>query len=115
MDTLTSKKCVPCEGGETPLKRSEFEVYLPQVKYWSVIKGDKYIERDFKFKNFKDALGFVNQVGKLAELEGHHPDIYLHNWRKVRLTLSTHAIKGLSQNDFIMAAKIDKFSETRKI
>ena len=107
MDNLTSRKCVPCEGGEDPLKRSGFEVYLTQVPNWQVINDDKAIERDFKFKNFREALDFVKIVGELAESEGHHPDIFLHNWRKVRLTLSTHAIKGLSVNDFIMAAKID--------
>lgn len=108
MTNLLQQKCVPCEGGEEPLKKSEFEVYLTQVSDWAVVYDDKAIERDFKFKNFKEALVFVNKVGEIAESEGHHPDIYLHNWRKVKLTLSTHAIKGLSVNDFILAAKVDK-------
>lgn len=108
MVDLTQQKCVPCEGGTAPLKRSEFEVYLSAVPDWTVINNDLAIEKDFKFKNFKEALAFVNHVGEIAESEGHHPDIFLHSWRKVKLTLSTHAIKGLSVNDFILAAKVNK-------
>ena len=89
-----------------PLTRAQFEKYLPQVPSWTVVE-DKKIEKDFKFKDFKEALSFVNRVGAIAEKENHHPDINLHNWNKVKITLSTHAIKGLSDNDFIMAAKID--------
>ena len=111
MNDLTHQKCVPCEGGTTPLVRAEFSVYMTQVPEWQVINEDKTIERDFKFKNFKEALVFVNKVGEVAEGENHHPDIFLHNWRMVRLTLTTHAIKGLSVNDLIVAAKIDQLQE----
>ena len=109
---LTHQKCVPCEGGTKPLTRNEFSVYLTQVSDWQVINKDLAIERDFSFKNFKEALAFVNKVGEIAENEGHHPDIYLHNWRMVRLTFTTHAIKGLSVNDFILAAKIDQLKSS---
>lgn len=106
MDKLTDKKCVPCEGGVEPMKRSEFEQYLEQVKNWEVME-DKELRREFKFKDFKAALSFINRVGEIAESEGHHPDIYLHGWNKVRFDLSTHAIGGLSINDFVLASKID--------
>ena len=89
-----------------PLTRAQFEKYLPQVPTWTVVE-DKRIEKESKFKDFKEALAFVNKVGVIAESENHHPDINLHNWNKVKITLSTHAIKGLSDNDFIMAAKIE--------
>lgn len=112
MQDLTQQKCVPCEGGTKPLTRDEFAVYLTQVPEWIVVNNDLAIEKDFKFKNFKEALAFVNQVGEIAESEGHHPDIFLHNWRKVKLTLSTHAIKGLSVNDFIIAVKADELVRT---
>ena len=109
MHDLTQQKCAPCEGGTAPLtsKDREFAIYREQVPAWNVSSDEKSIERDFPFKNFKKALEFVNKVGEVAESEGHHPDIFLHNWKKVRVTLSTHAIKGLSVNDFILAAKVD--------
>ena len=104
---LTKQKCVACEGGTAPMKREEFSQYLPQVKDWEVIE-DKKLQRTFKFKDFKQALAFVNKVGATAEEEGHHPNIFLYGWNKVRITLFTHVIDGLSLNDFIMAAKIDR-------
>jgi len=104
---IKSKKCVPCEGGVKPLTADEYGAFLrSELKEWSV-KEEKVLEKEFKFKNFKQALAFVNKVGVLAQEEGHHPDIYLHDWNKVKLSLSTHAIGGLSENDFILAAKID--------
>ncbi len=106
MSLLKDKKCVPCEGDIEPLKREEFEKYLEQVKDWQVI-DDVQLLREFRFENFKDVLEFVNKVAKVAEKEGHHPDIYIHDWNKVRFTLTTHAISGLSINDFVMAVKID--------
>lgn len=106
MKNLATQKCVPCEGGAPPLKREEFEKYLSQVKDWEVV-DDKKIEKRFKFKNFKQALEFVNKIGAIAESENHHPNIYLYGWNKVKVTLFTHAIDGLSKNDFIMASKID--------
>lgn len=102
---LKDKKCVPCEGGTPPLDSAKIEELLKEVPGWSVIENKK-IEREFKFKNFQLAMEFVNKVAEIAEKEGHHPDIFLHNWNKVKISLSTHAIKGLSENDFILAAKI---------
>lgn len=107
MDRLTEKKCEPCEGGIPPMTRQHFTQYLEQVKKWGVV-DEKAIEREFSFKNFKKALSFINDVAAIAEEEGHHPDIFLHGWNKVKFTLSTHAIGGLSINDFILAAKIDE-------
>ena len=107
MDNLSQKKCEPCEGGVDALTREQFAPYLEQVADWSVI-DDTSIERGFEFKNFAEALRFVNAVGEIAEDEGHHPDILLHGWNKVRITLWTHAIGGLSINDFIVASKIDR-------
>jgi 4a-hydroxytetrahydrobiopterin dehydratase len=107
MEELKKKKCVPCEGGLDPLAREEFTKYLDQVKEWAVIDNDKKLEREFTFKDFKQALNFVNSAGEIAENEGHHPNIYIHSWNKVKMTVYTHAIDGLSENDFILAAKID--------
>jgi 4a-hydroxytetrahydrobiopterin dehydratase len=107
MDKLSKRKCVPCEGGVPPFTPEEIEKYLEHVKAWKVIEH-KAIQKTFDFIDFRHALGFINEVGDLAEFEGHHPDLHLHNWNKVTLTLSTHSIKGLSENDFIMAAKIDQ-------
>ncbi|OGG14064.1 hypothetical protein A3D77_00970 [Candidatus Gottesmanbacteria bacterium RIFCSPHIGHO2_02_FULL_39_11] len=106
---LQQGNCKPCEGGVAPLKRNEFQPYLDAISGWNAV-DEKKIEKDFKFKNFKEALAFVDKVGEIAEKEGHHPDMYLHGWNKVKLTLSTHAIGGLSINDFILAAKVDQQS-----
>ncbi len=104
---LKNKKCVPCEGGVKPLTPDEYGAYLrTELSEW-VDVDEKHIEKEYIFKNFKEALSFVNKVGTLAESEGHHPDINLHNWNRVKLTLSTHSIGGLSENDFILASKID--------
>lgn len=103
---LSEKKCRACEGWEKPFTKEEAQEYLKQISNWSLV--DDSIEKNFKFKSFKEALEFVNRVGEIAEQEGHHPDIQLYGWNKVRLTLTTHAIKGLSENDFILAAKIDR-------
>lgn len=88
----------------------EAKPYLDNVKDWHVEDDGKKIERKFKFKDFKEALAFVNQIGEIAESEGHHPDLEL-GWGKVKVELSTHAVGGLSVNDFILAAKIDKFQQ----
>jgi 4a-hydroxytetrahydrobiopterin dehydratase len=103
---LQSAHCEPCHGGTAPLSSDEVDKLLRDVTAWSASDA-KQIQRDFKFADFAAALAFVNRVGALAEEQGHHPDILLHGWNKVRLTLSTHAIGGLSRNDFIMAAKVD--------
>jgi 4a-hydroxytetrahydrobiopterin dehydratase len=107
MDDLKKKRCVPCESGSVPMSRQEFAKYLDQVKDWTVIDEDTKLMREFTFKDFKTALDFVNLAGEIAEDEGHHPNIYLHSWNKVKVTVYTHSIKGLSENDFILAAKIN--------
>lgn len=107
MNSLHIKKCEPCEGGVEPLKTSEYQQYLDMLNNWSVLDG-KIIEKIFQLKDFRSALDFINNVGKIAEEEGHHPDILLFGWNKVKIMLTTHAIGGLSINDFILASKIDR-------
>ncbi len=104
---LTEQKCVACEGNVIPFVKEEAEILLRQIPGWSVSSDAKSINREYKFKDFKEALVFVNKVGEIAESEGHHPDIEL-GWGRVNITLSTHAINGLSNNDFILATKIDE-------
>ena len=105
MANLAGKKCVPCEGGTPPLEHDKIQEYLKDVEGWDV-KDGKRLERTFKFKTFRESIDFVNQVANLAEQEGHHPDIII-RYKKVTFELSTHAIGGLSENDFIMAGKIN--------
>lgn len=107
MDDLAKKHCKPCEDWVAPLTKEKYEPLLEHLKGWNVM-DDKLIWKEYKFKNFKEALEFVNKAGEIAEKEGHHPNIYLHNWNKVKIELTTHNIKGLSENDFILASKIDK-------
>ena len=110
MSNLKDKKCVPCEGGIIPFDISEIHKYQKKVDGWNIIKNDKnifFIEKDFKFKNFKDSQNFVNKVGEISEEEGHHPDI-IFGWGYAKIKITTHAIDGLSENDFILAAKIDQ-------
>jgi len=108
MSDLTKKKCVPCEKkGMKPFDRERAEEYMVDVKGWSLSEDTKKISREFEFKDFIGALDFVNRVGDIAEMEGHHPDIILHDYKKVLVTLSTHSIDGLSENDYIVAAKIN--------
>ena len=104
MSELTQKKCVPCEGGVPSLDKATVESLLTQVSGWSL--HGKWISKEFKFKNFVVAMKFVNRVADIAEQEGHHPDIHIH-YNLVRFDIWTHAIDGLSENDFILAAKID--------
>jgi len=106
MSDLASKNCVPCKGGVPPLGGKELESLAQQVPEWKVVEGH-HVTRAFKFKNFVDALAFVNKVGALAEQQGHHPDIFL-AWGKAEVTTWTHSINGLSESDFILAAKIDR-------
>ncbi len=104
---LTQKKCVACEGGIPPLTREETDTLLPQIPLWKITDNREWLQREFSFKDFKEALAFVNKVGELAEEEGHHPSINLFDYKHVLISLATHAIGGLSENDFILAAKID--------
>jgi 4a-hydroxytetrahydrobiopterin dehydratase len=105
MSELASKTCVPCKGGVPPMKGRELERLMKLVPEWKAV-NEHHIVRTLKFPDFKEALEFVNQVGELAEQQGHHPDILL-AWGKVEITMWTHKIDGLTESDLIMAAKID--------
>lgn len=107
MEDLQTKKCEPCEGGVDPLTPAECQPYLEMVPEWNKV-NDKMIEREFEFKDFVQNLAFVNACGEIAEDEGHHPDLLIYSWNKLKITLWTHAIDGLSINDFIIASKIDR-------
>jgi 4a-hydroxytetrahydrobiopterin dehydratase len=112
MNKLFNKKCVPCEGGVHNLDLSEIHKYQKKVDGWDVKSNEKnlfYLEKNFKFKNFLESQNFVNKVSNISENEGHHPDISF-GWGYVKISVMTHAIEGLSQNDFILAAKIDQIS-----
>jgi 4a-hydroxytetrahydrobiopterin dehydratase len=109
MSTLADRNCVPCRGGIPPLKGAKLEEVhqqLAEPKRWQVI-DEHHLHRIYKFSDFKSALEFVNRVGALAEEQGHHPDILL-AWGKVEITLWTHAVDGLTESDFILAAKIER-------
>jgi 4a-hydroxytetrahydrobiopterin dehydratase len=106
MAELANKTCVPCREDTPALKGEELQAIHRQVPQWKIV-NDQHITRSFSFPDFKQALDFVNRVGAVAEEQGHHPDILL-GWGKVEITLWTHAINGLSESDFIVAAKIDK-------
>ena len=110
MNDLINKKCKPCEGGAIAFDVSEIHKYQKKVDGWDIIKNNKEIyclEKNFKFKNFKDSQKFINQIGNISEKEGHHPDINF-GWGYAKINITTHAIEGLSENDFILAAKIDQ-------
>ncbi len=107
MNELAQKKCVPCQGGTPPLKGAQLKSLQKKLsKGWKVSK-EHHLEKEYEFKNFSDALKFTNQVGEIAEKENHHPDIYL-AWGEVKLTVWTHKIDGLTESDFVFAAKVDK-------
>ncbi len=106
MSSLAEKTCVPCRGGVPPLKGEELQKLSRQVEGWEVV-NEHHVKKAFKFPDFRSALTFVNKVGELAEEQGHHPDIYL-AWGKVEIIIWTHKIDGLTESDFILAAKIDK-------
>jgi 4a-hydroxytetrahydrobiopterin dehydratase len=106
MSELASKICVPCRGGVPPVSGKELEELAKQVPAWKVVDGH-HLTRSFAFQDFKQALAFVNKVGEIAESEGHHPDILL-AWGKAEITMWTHKINGLTESDFILAAKIDQ-------
>lgn len=107
MNALSEKKCVPCQGGTQPLEKKEAEHYLQEVLSWELIDNGKKIQKMFEFKDFGQAMRFVNSVAEIAKSEDHHPDIFI-SYNKVKLTLFTHKIEGLHKNDFILASKIDK-------
>jgi 4a-hydroxytetrahydrobiopterin dehydratase len=105
---LARKTCAPCEGGVSPLSREEAETLLQSLDGWSLAADGQRIRRDWVVKNFMAGIDFFQKVAALAEQEGHHPDLHLEGYRHVTVELSTHAIGGLSENDFILAAKIDE-------
>ena len=110
MSDLHDKNCIPCKGGIPPFEISEIHKYLKKVDGWDV-KNNKektyFLEKNFSFKNFKESQKFINEVGNIAEKEGHHPDIWF-GWGYAKIKIFTHAIKGLHESDFILAAKVDK-------
>ena len=112
MSDLADKKCIPCEGNIPSFDITEIHKYLKKVDGWEVIE-DKidgfHLIKNFQFENFLKSQNFVNEVGKISEEEGHHPDISF-GWGYAEIKITTHAIKGLSENDFILAAKIDKIT-----
>ena len=110
MNDLLNKKCVPCEGGLMPFDISEIHKYQKKVDGWNVKESKKknyFLEKEFKFKNFIDSQNFINKVSEISEKENHHPDINF-GWGYATIIITTHAIEGLSENDFILAAKIDQ-------
>ncbi len=107
MNALAEKECAPCKGGTQPLKGKALENFAEQLdEHWRIV-DQHHLEREYKFKDFREALDFTNKVGELAEAQQHHPDIYL-AWGKVKLTLWTHKIDGLSESDLVFAAKVDE-------
>jgi 4a-hydroxytetrahydrobiopterin dehydratase len=112
MSELTKKKCLPCEGGVIPFDISEIHKYQKKVDGWDVLKNEKkifYLYKKFEFKNFLESQIFINKVGEISENEGHHPDISF-GWGYAKIKITTHSIEGLSENDFILAAKIDQLT-----
>ena len=112
MSDLANKKCVPCEGNIPPFNPEEIHKYLKKVDGWDVKSDDQktyYLLKEFKFKNFLESQNFVNKVGQIAEKEGHHPDIWF-GWGYAKIKIFTHAIKGLHESDFVLAAKVDRIS-----
>lgn len=109
---LASKHCVPCRGGVPPLKGEALRPYAEQLPDWKIVE-EHHLLKTFSFPDFKSALDFVNRVGEIAEAEGHHPDLYL-TWGRVDVKTYTHKIDGLTESDFILAAKVDRaFAESR--
>jgi len=112
MNDLADKKCIPCEGGIPSFDLKEIHKYLKKVDGWDVKSDDNktyYLLKEFKFKNFLESQNFVNFVGEISEQEGHHPDISF-GWGYAKIKIFTHAIKGLHESDFVLAAKIDRIS-----
>lgn len=106
MEELATKKCKPCEGGIPALKGLELRRMFSRLEGWNLV-NEHHLEKEYLFQDFRQALDFVNRLGEVAEEEGHHPDVFL-TWGKVKVTLWTHAVGGLSENDFILAAKADE-------
>jgi 4a-hydroxytetrahydrobiopterin dehydratase len=114
-EQLTSKRCVPCEGGIDKCSIDQALKLLEAVVGWTLIDQGRQIRRDWKAANFKSGMAFLNKVADLAEQEGHHPDVHLEGFRHLWISIWTHAIGGLSENDFILAAKIDELASAAKL
>ena len=114
MEDLLKKKCKPCEGGVIPFDISEIHKYQKKVDGWDIMKNNNeihYLNKKFIFKNFLESQNFINLVSQISEEEGHHPDIKF-GWGYAEIQITTHAIKGLSENDFILASKIDVINQS---
>ena len=112
IDDLAKKKCAPCEGGVIPFDISEIHKYQKKVDDWNIKENEEkkfFLYKKFNFKNFLESQKFINFIGKISEEEGHHPDITF-GWGYAEIKITTHAIEGLSENDFILAAKIDQLT-----
>ena len=112
MSNLKDKKCVPCEGGVIPFDISEIHKYQKKVDGWDILQDTKkkfFLNKRFNFNNFIESQKFINKIGEISEDEGHHPDISF-GWGYAEIKITTHAIEGLSENDFILAAKIDQLT-----
>ena len=107
-DSLSTKTCTPCQGGIPPLTPEEASHYLAQTEGWKLLEGGTLIAREYTFSDFRESMDFVQKVGELAEHEGHHPDVSF-GWGYANISLQTKKIKGLHENDFIMAVKINGF------
>ena len=110
-DSLSTKTCTPCQGGIPPLTPEEASHYLAQTEGWQLLEGGTLIAREYTFGDFRESMDFVQKVGELAEHEGHHPDVSF-GWGYANISLQTKKIKGLHENDFIMAVKINGFLNT---
>ncbi len=108
-ESLRQKKCLPCEGGVPVIGPEQALSYLNTTPLWELSEDAKWVSRKIVCKNFVDVMGLVNQIAELAESDGHHPDLHVTGYRQLKIDLTTHAIGGLSENDFILAAKIDQF------
>jgi 4a-hydroxytetrahydrobiopterin dehydratase len=107
-ENLTRQTCVPCEGGIPPLSKVEAATLLKKIPGWQIVERGKRIRKAWTVRNFMAGIDFIKKIAELAEAEGHHPDVHLERYREVIVEIWTHAIGGLSQNDFILAAKIDR-------
>ncbi|MFH1027202.1 MAG: 4a-hydroxytetrahydrobiopterin dehydratase [Pseudomonadota bacterium] len=107
MSDLANRECIPCKGGVQPLKGRELTELLDKLGGGWMVVDEHHLEKEYRFKDFRTALAFTNRVGELAETQGHHPDIHL-SWGRVKLTIWTHKINGLTESDFIFAARTDK-------
>ena len=105
---LTRKQCVSCEGGIAPMTSEQVQEFLPSVSEWKLSADRKRIRREWRVRDFMTALDFFQRIAQIAEAEDHHPDLHLTDYRKVAIEIWTHAVGGLTENDFILAAKIDQ-------